>query len=86
MTPKEREDWIQSMIRSGMGVSILPRYSLIEPELPHRHVIDPVMTRNVEFALAGESELSPALQQLVDHATRYKWSLDPSKKASVSET
>lgn len=69
----QREDWIQSMIRDGMGVSVLPKYSLLEPKLKHRPVSDPELVRNVEFAVAARAEISPMLKQLIDHATRYDW-------------
>jgi len=69
----QREDWIQSMIRDGMGVSVIPEYSLLEPKLEHRPVSDPALVRNVEFAVAARAAMSPALKQLIDHATHHDW-------------
>ena len=69
----QREDWIQSMVRDGIGVTVLPRYSLLKPELEHRPISDPGLTREVEFAVAKDAEMTPQLMQLVEHAKRYDW-------------
>lgn len=69
----EREDWIQSMIRDGIGISLLPRYSLLEPDLDHRPIVDPILSRNVELATVNDAEASPALALLVEEATAYSW-------------
>ena len=45
----EREDWIQDMIREGMGVGVMPEFSLIAPMLENRPITDPVLNRHVEF-------------------------------------
>ena len=69
----EREDWIQTLVHDGVGVSVLPRFSLLEPELEHRPITDPTMSRTVELALANDIELSPALERLVEEAKTYRW-------------
>ncbi len=69
----EREDWIQSLVRDGIGVSIIPRYSLLQPELDHRPIVDPEMTRMVELAIVNDAELPSALERLIDAAVAYEW-------------
>ncbi len=69
----EREDWIQSMVHDGVGVSIIPRFSLLEPELDHRPIIEPTLSRTVELAVVNDTEVSPALERLIEEATAYHW-------------
>ena len=71
----EREDWIQSLIHDGAGVSVIPRYSLLQPELNYRPIIDPVPTRSVELVVVEEEEASPALERLISESTAYTWPL-----------
>lgn len=72
----EREDWIQSLVRDGMGVTCIPRYSLLQPELDHRPIIDPVLVRTVEFTIAKNANRSPALNMLMEEMTNYDWPKD----------
>lgn len=69
----EREDWIQTLVHDGVGVSMIPKYSLLEPELDHRPIVDPTMSRMVELAMASDIEVSPALERLVEGAMTYDW-------------
>jgi DNA-binding transcriptional LysR family regulator len=69
----EREDWIQSLIRDGVGVSMIPKYSLLQPELDHRPIVDPPLTRRVELAIVDDADASPALNRLIEEATVYDW-------------
>ena len=69
----EREDWIQSLIRDGVGVGMLPLYSLLKPSLDYRFITEPVLTRKVELAITNNTRLSPALNKLVEFASSYDW-------------
>jgi DNA-binding transcriptional LysR family regulator len=69
----QREDWIQSLIRDGVGVSVIPRFSLLRPELDYRPVTAPALSRRVEFAVIDKAELTPALEMLIEHASNHDW-------------
>lgn len=69
----QREDWIQSLIRDGVGVSVIPRFSLLRPELDHRPIIDPALSRSVEFAVIDHAELTPTVEMLIEHASNHDW-------------
>ncbi len=69
----EREDWIQSLVRDGIGVTCIPRYSLLQPELDHRPIVDPVLSRKVELAVVDQVEVPPALDILIEHARNHDW-------------
>ncbi len=69
----QREDWIQDLIREGVGVSVLPANSLLKPELDHRPISDPGFTRAIELAVARRDDRSPALENLIIQITSYAW-------------
>lgn len=69
----QREDWIQGMVRNGVGVCCIPRYSLLRPELDHRPIVDPALSRKVAFATAQQSEQPPALKLLAEMARAHDW-------------
>ena len=69
----EREDWIQSMVRDGLGISVVPRYSLLQSDLDYRPVVQPELTRTVGLAAVRDTELSPALERLIKESANYAW-------------
>ena len=69
----QREDWIQSLIRDGVGVSVIPRYSLLRPQLDYRPIVEPAMSRNVEFAIVEQATQSKALDILIELAKAHPW-------------
>lgn len=79
----QREDWIQSLVRDGVGISTIPKYSLISPELEYKEIVDPALTRKVEFAFLDQENASPALGTLIENVRSHNWpgndtSLEPS--------
>ena len=69
----QREDWIQSLVRDGMGVCCIPQYSLLRPELDHRPIVDPVLSRKVEFAVVDQAQIATALDMLIEQASNHDW-------------
>lgn len=69
----EREDWIQSMVRDGVGVSIIPRYSLLQPELDYRLIVNPPLSRKVGLIIINDVDVSPVLSKLIQEAMAYNW-------------
>ncbi len=76
----QREDWIQSLIRDGVGVSVIPEYSLLRPELDSRRITEPALSRRVELAVVDQPEVTAALKILIEQAKNHDWqvSLQPS--------
>lgn len=70
----QREDWIQSMIRDGVGVTVLPRFSLLRPELDSRSIIEPELSRHVEFVVADRCIVNGAMDRFLAHIDRIDWS------------
>jgi LysR family transcriptional regulator, hydrogen peroxide-inducible genes activator len=69
----EREDWIQSIVREGMGVSLIPRYSLLRSDLEHRRVSNPPLSRTVEFVTANHDTPKPVLNLFIEQVKNYTW-------------
>lgn len=82
----QREDWIQSLIRDGVGVSVIPQFSLLRPELEFRPITDPALSRKVEFAVVDQPEVTAALNILIEQVRLYDWQVDkqPSTRSSES--
>lgn len=69
----EREDWIQSLIRVGMGVALIPRYSILQPGLDSKPVSEPELSRVVEFVVPESGSRKPALDLFLDAVKDYQW-------------
>ena len=70
----QRKDWIQSLIREGAGVSIIPRFSLLKPELDYRDIIDPELMRTIGFAVTENQSSAEALNAFIKLASEFQWS------------
>ena len=70
----EREDWIQSMIMTGMGSSFMPEYLPMHPNLPTRLIVSPEITRQVELVTVSGRRFSPAVAAFVRMARTGDWS------------
>jgi len=69
----EREDWIQNMVAQGMGVCLVPEYSVTVEGLQFRPVVEPDLVRQVEVVTVAGRQRSPALQVFFQEAIDYPW-------------
>ncbi len=69
----EREDWIQSMVRIGMGVALIPQYCVLQPGLETKSVTDPGLSRIVEFVVPANISAKPALSLFIEEVKNYQW-------------
>lgn len=69
----QREDWIQGVIKDGLGISIIPRFSLMEPSILHRKITDPELQRVVEFAYVRNKHLSPVVSAFIEAIREVDW-------------
>ena len=72
----QREDWIQSLLINGVGISAVPKYSILCSELEYRKIVEPPIFRQVEFAYLNQTNLSPTLSVLADYVKHYNWPTD----------
>lgn len=69
----EREDWIQAMILTGLGVAFVPEFLLLMPGLLSRPVTAPQMTRHVSLLSVRGRPRSPVADAFVRLASAHKW-------------
>lgn len=72
----EREDWIQSLVRAGLGCAVMPENSPLLPGLEMRPLIDPKVYRQISLATVAGRPHSPAVAAAVEAARRYRWPHD----------
>lgn len=73
----QREDWIQSLISDGLGVSVIPKYSLLHPTLEYRPIDDSRMHRQIVFAYIDHADSTPnrSLSLLTEQINSHDWSI-----------
>jgi DNA-binding transcriptional LysR family regulator len=76
----ERDDWVQGMIKAGMGFGFFPELSVTDPGLVTRRLIDPEFVRTIMLVTVRGRPHSPAVGAFVQQARAFKWpqsQLDP---------
>ena len=68
-----RDDWVQGMIRAGLGLGFFPEFSVSYPDLVVRPLIEPSYHRTVFLATVRGRPHSPAVGAFVQEARRFKW-------------
>jgi DNA-binding transcriptional LysR family regulator len=68
-----REDWIQSMVMAGFGISFVPEYMPMLPNLPSRTLVNPEVTRRIAIATVAGRPHSPAVSTFVRMARSFDW-------------
>ena len=46
----EREDWIQALVRAGLGCAVMPAHSPLLPGIETRKLVDPEVYREISLA------------------------------------
>jgi DNA-binding transcriptional LysR family regulator len=69
----EREDWVQAMVKAGLGFGFFPEYSVTEPDLSWRPLVEPEFTRTINLATVRGRPHSPAVGAFMREAKSYKW-------------
>ncbi len=69
----EREEWVQAMVLAGIGFAFMPEYSVTQPELIQRPLIEPEVSRTISLASVPGRPFSPAVSAFVRSAQRFKW-------------
>lgn len=69
----ERDDWIQSMVTAGVGLTTIFEYAVTVPGLLTVPLIDPEMHRSCALVTVRGRPHSPAVGAFVHAAKRYPW-------------
>jgi LysR family hydrogen peroxide-inducible transcriptional activator len=73
----ERDDWVMAMIRSGFGFGFMPQFSVTDPAVIARPLIEPDFWRTVALCTVRGRPHSPAVGALVREAMRVPWFGNP---------
>jgi LysR family hydrogen peroxide-inducible transcriptional activator len=73
----ERDDWVMAMIRSGFGFGFMPQFSVTDPAVVARPLIEPDFWRTVALCTVRGRPHSPAVGALVREAMRVPWFGNP---------
>jgi DNA-binding transcriptional LysR family regulator len=68
-----RDDWVQGMIKSGLGLGFFPEYSVTDPDLVVRPLVEPEYSRTIYLATKRGRPHSPAVGAFVSAARRHTW-------------
>ena len=68
-----RDDWVQGMIKAGLGIGFFPEFSVTDPDLIVRPLVEPSFTRTIYLATVRGRPHSPAVGAFVQEARRYPW-------------
>jgi DNA-binding transcriptional LysR family regulator len=69
----EQEDWIQSMVLAGMGVSFVPEFLPVPPGIQTRPIVQPEVVREVVMLTVAGRPFTPALAGFHQAIRRYDW-------------
>lgn len=69
----EREDWVQAMVREGIGFAFVPEYAVTVPGLVQRPLVDPNVTRSIGLATVVGRQFNSGLKAFVQAARAYPW-------------
>ena len=56
------ENWIECMVRAGVGVALLPEHSIVSNDTVRRELIEPAVTRRIAVVRNVDHPASPAAQ------------------------
>ena len=68
-----REDWIEGLVRAGLGFAFLPEFSILHGDTPRRPLVEPEVKRQISLVLASARAPAPAAATLADILRRHVW-------------
>jgi len=69
----ERDDWVQGMIKAGMGFGFFPELCVTDPALVTRRLVDPEFVRQIMLVTVRGRPHSPAVGAFVRAAKAFSW-------------
>lgn len=68
-----RDDWVQGMIKAGLGFGFFPESSVSDPDVVVRPLVDPEYRRTVFLATVRGRPHSPAVGAFIRDARTHHW-------------
>lgn len=79
----ERDEWVLSMIKAGFGIGYFPEYSVTDPALVARPLVEPSFQRTVTLVTVRGRPHSPAVGAFVMQARKETWPTVPKSPSAV---
>ena len=76
-----RDDWVQGMIRAGLGLGFFPEFAVTHPDLVVRPLVEPGYSRTIQLATVRGRPHSAAVGAFIQEARRYPWPMQGKKAA-----
>jgi DNA-binding transcriptional LysR family regulator len=73
----ERDDWVQGMIKAGLGFGFVPELCVTDPGLVTRRLVDPEFVRTIMLVTVRGRPHSPAVGAFVREARAFPWPAEP---------
>ncbi|HZZ36500.1 MAG TPA: LysR family transcriptional regulator [Caulobacteraceae bacterium] len=83
----ERDDWVQGMIKAGLGFGFFPEFCATDPGLVLRRLVEPEYVRTVMLVTVRGRPHSPAVGAFVRQARTFKFpqtTLEPFEASSAA--
>ena len=69
----ERDDWVQGMIKAGLGFGFFPELCVTDPALVTRELVDPDFVRTVQLVTVRGRPHAPAVGAFLQQARLFPW-------------
>jgi DNA-binding transcriptional LysR family regulator len=81
----ERDDWVQGMIKAGLGFGLFPEFCLTDPALLMRRLVEPEFVRTIMLVTVRGRPHSPAVGAFVRQARSFQWPTSPLDEEALAE-
>jgi DNA-binding transcriptional LysR family regulator len=69
----ERDDWVQGMIKAGLGFGFFPEFCVTDPALVTRELVEPQFVRTVQLVTVRGRPHAPAVGAFLQQARAFPW-------------
>jgi DNA-binding transcriptional LysR family regulator len=69
----EQEQWQQYLLKQGLGISLVPQYSIIDAEVNFKALANPSLTRTIALTSLDGGNCSKVVQVFLKEAAEHIW-------------
>lgn len=69
----EREDWVQAMVRAGLGMTLMPEHLPLLDGIELRRLVEPEVARQISLVTVVGRPHSAPVEAAMAAAQRYRW-------------
>jgi DNA-binding transcriptional LysR family regulator len=80
----EREDWVQAMVSAGLGMTVMPEFLPILPDIETRLVVEPEVHRQISLVTVAGRPHSRPVDLAVKTARSFAWEQATPRSAAAA--